>query len=412
MIEARSENRIDIKRILESESVIAHFQPIISLRRKVSVGMEALCRGFSPNSDELIPPKILFKSAEEQGLLLELDRLCRRKAFESFKIINDMHSGYLFFVNISTSLVDHGVVGSNFIRDLAHEFSINPGNIVIEIIESRVKNLSELKRFTKNYKEFGFLIAVDDIGSGDSNLSRIHLLEPDILKIDMSIIRGLDKEYYKQEIFRSIKGLSKKIGALVVAEGIESAEEALKAFELGADMFQGYFFAKPKQEIEQKVLFELNDKISGMSVNYRKRILEKVDSFKQRCKLSNAITEEIVEKLTHLPEDFFEGVLLSAMSKYPAVECFYVLDDRGIQCTETIYNETAVINEKRLIFQPAPKQSDHSLKDYYLFLKAGMEKYITEDYISLATGNLCITISKKFFTCGKEYILCFDLNAN
>lgn len=403
--------QVDISEILYYESIVPYFQPIISIRRKVSVGLEALSRGINRDTGGLIPPNVLFKSAEEQGLLLQLDRLCRKKAIEHFKIIHDYNLGYLLFLNLSTSLVDQGVVGSNKLKDLVSEYKISPRNVVIEILESKAENLDDLKLFTRMYKDYGFLIGIDDIGSGDSNLSRIHLLQPDILKIDMSIIRGLDSEYYKQEIFRSINGLSKNVGALVVAEGIETEAEALKAFELGADMLQGFYFSKPKKSIDYEELIKLDKKICATSKKYRDHILRKAEDLKDMYKLCEDILENIVAGLNSAEENDFEQVLAEGIRNFNHVECFYILDENGKQCTNTIYNAVKINKEIRLIFQPAPLNTDHSLKEYFLFVKAGMDKYFSENYISLASGNLCITISKKFTTLsGKEYVLCFDLN--
>lgn len=97
-----------------------------------------------------------------------------------------------------------------------------------------------LKMFLCTYKEYGFLIALDDVGTGHSNLDRISLVKPDILKIDRSIIDNIDQRYHNQEVFKSLVNLSKRIGTMVVTEGVERKEEAILAFELGADMLQGY----------------------------------------------------------------------------------------------------------------------------------------------------------------------------
>ncbi len=411
MANSLTQKRVDVSEFLYYENVITHFQPIVSIRRKVAVGLEALSRGVHRQTGELIPPGILFKSAEEQGLLLDLDRLCRKKAIEHFKTIHELNKGYLLFINLSTSLVDQGVVGSNKLKELVELNSINPRNIVIEILESKAENLSDLQLFTRNYKDYGFLIAIDDIGSGDSNLSRIHLLQPDILKVDMSIIRDLDKEYYKQEIFRSINGLSKNIGALVVAEGIETEEEALKAFELGADMLQGYYFSKPEHNLSYELLNKLDKTICHASSKYRNHILNKAELLKNRYMLCDEIIGQVVNYLESLSVGNYENALNKFIEKFAPVECFYILDENGIQLTETVYDRNKIQKDRRIIFQPAPKHTDHSLKEYFLFVKAGMDKYLSENYISLASGNLCITISKRFQGAdSKEYVLCFDLN--
>jgi hypothetical protein len=95
----------------------------------------------------------------------------------------------------------------------------------------------------------------------------------------------------------------------------------------------------------------------------------------------------------------------------PLVECIYVLDENGAQVTDTICNCENFLKQKRLIFSPALKGTDHSMKDYFIFISAGQNKYITDQYISLATGNLCLTIAKLFRGKNREnLVLCVDIN--
>lgn len=410
MIECSIDN-VNVKEIIAAENVFPMFQPIVSIKQKMTIGMEALCRGFFPDRNNVIQPYRLFGMAEEQDVLLELDRLCRRKALEEFQHLYQQNPHFLLFLNLSISLIDKGFVGSNHLQKMVQSFHINTSNIVIEILESNVKNIDDLKKFVRIYKDFGFLIAIDDIGSGSSNLSRIHLLEPDILKIDMSIIRNIDKEFYKQEVFKSIVNLAKKIGALVVAEGIETESEASTAFELGADMLQGYYFIKPQENIDHHKLDKLADFVCCSSAQFKNNVLDKYKNLQNRYKMCHDIIEHIIHELQSSDIQNLDETLEQFIGIYPPIECIYVLNHSGMQVSHTVHDKTRLLKQKRIIFKPAPKSTDHSLKDYFLYIKAGMEKYVSEQYISLATGNLCITVAKSFTAQdGIDYILCVDLS--
>ena len=87
------------------------------------------------------------------------------------------------------------------------------------------------------------LIALDDMGTGYSNLERIASIKPDIIKLDRSLIQDIDREYHKQELFDFFLKLAHKIGVFVVVEGIETEAEALSCLERGADLVQGFYFA-------------------------------------------------------------------------------------------------------------------------------------------------------------------------
>lgn len=93
------------------------------------------------------------------------------------------------------------------------------------------------------------------------------------------------------------------------------------------------------------------------------------------------------------------------------VECIYVLNENGVQVTDTICNCENILKQKRHIFSPALKGTDHSMKDYFIFISAGQNKYVTDQYISLATGNLCLTTAKLFQGKNREnLVLCVDIN--
>lgn len=97
---------------------------------------------------------------------------------------------------------------------------------------------------------------------------------------------------------------------------------------------------------------------------------------------------------------------------YPIVECLYVLDMRGTQVSETMCNPNRLKESKRFLYEPASVGADHSLKEYFLPLQAGLEKFTTEPYISLASGNLCTTLSHGFYhkASGRPLILCADMS--
>jgi EAL domain-containing protein (putative c-di-GMP-specific phosphodiesterase class I) len=118
--------------------------------------------------------------------------------------------------------------------------------VVLEVTERaslyEVKNLTEGVR---KLKALGFQIAIDDLGAGYAGLTSFTQLEPEVAKLDMSLVRGVDADPRRQSIVRSMKGLCDDLGMLVVAEGVETAAERDTLAELGCDLLQGYLFARP-----------------------------------------------------------------------------------------------------------------------------------------------------------------------
>jgi EAL domain-containing protein (putative c-di-GMP-specific phosphodiesterase class I) len=94
-------------------------------------------------------------------------------------------------------------------------------------------------------RALGFRIAIDDLGAGYAGLTSFAVLEPEIVKLDMSLVRDVHKHPTKQKLIRSMTALCKDMGMTVVAEGIENVEERDAVIDLGCDLLQGYLFAKP-----------------------------------------------------------------------------------------------------------------------------------------------------------------------
>lgn len=396
-----------INKIIIEENIKTMFQPIVSVRKKAITGVEALSRGIADTV--LIPPDLLFGSAEKFDVTEKIDNICKKKAIQNFA--STFTDSRLLFLNIDVSGLDKGALGisnttlgiSSLIR-YTKEACIKHENIVIEILESKINNMEKLLEIISILRSRGFLIAIDDFGSGYSNFDRLSLIKPDIVKIDRSLVKDIDKCNYKQEIFKSITGLARKIGSIIVAEGIETKEEAFKCIELRADLLQGFYFAKPAEIISDSILPLIN-KISSEFKNY----LECKLNFKKNITDIFASTVfEIKDLLLFASDTNLE--LYKIVTLYPFIESIYLLDFSGRQISDTVLSPNTKPRYKSELFSPAKKNADHSLKQYYYKIKTGeTEFHITEPYISGATGNCCITISTFL---NNEYIICIDTPAD
>ncbi len=400
---------ITIESILQEKSITTHFQPIISLTRKDILGMEALSRGIDPLTKELIPPVLLFESAHQEEKGLDLDHLCLEKALENFQLLHCIYPNLFLFLNIDMSFVQQ-IGETDSIIHLCTQFRINPKNIVLEICESKITDVALLKTFIDIHRKKGFIIALDDVGAGFSNLDRIILVEPDVIKIDRCFVQDIHQDFCKQEVFKSLVHLAKKIGALVVAEGIEVAEEAAVAVELGADLLQGFYFSKPLP-ITYSSLENVYENINAGASYYEHHMLEKIQQQRELHLARDLILTQIVKELSQIPQKSLDDQLTQILPKYSSVECMYIVNQEGIQISMTACSFQCLNLHKNSMFQPARKNTDHHLKPYYYCLMHnGTDRYTTEPYISLATGNLCITVYHLFITQdGMPMIACLDL---
>jgi EAL domain-containing protein (putative c-di-GMP-specific phosphodiesterase class I) len=398
-----------LDRILKAESVVTHFQPILSVKRKRIVGFEALGRGMDPVSGEVVSPGALFGKAEGDKRR-RLDRLFLHSGLKTYASSVRETADALLFLNCDVKVLSN--VGSR-VEELvgwSREAGIPPGSHVLEILESESASLELLKEFVDRHRESGYLVALDDVGKGHSNLDRIFLLKPDIIKVDRSIVQNLEHHYHQQEVFKSLVQLARRIGALVVAEGVESRDEALGCVECGADMLQGYFFSKPQASIPPGHGDYLGILATAMTAEYRVRRLAKEMARTARHTTYHHIADLLVSKMARTPVEGFGKKLEVLIQRAPFVEALYILDESGTQVTDGVFNPQSGTRTGGALFRPPEKGVDHSMKDYFYTLMASQTRYISEPYVSLASGRLCATLSAPFKDSKKTmFILCVDM---
>jgi len=404
-----AERTFDLDDILKNQRLLAHFQPIVSIKKQEIIGFEGLCRGYNLNSGSIIPPVHLFEAATDTDRIAELDLSCRYKVLSTFSQLCSSDHEYLLFLNADVScLNEHTCEDESILRQIDH-FNMDPSNIVIEIVESKAKNINILTKFVKFYKYYRFIIAVDDVGTGHSNLDRIATIEPDIIKTDRSLIQNIDTNFYKQEVFKSLVGLSRNIGSLMLAEGIETEEQAIRSVQLGASLLQGFYFAKPGAELIDP-RGELQENLLTLSKRYGREESSRLTALREKNNQYKRAAAAIVESLSTMKVSGFDSCLGIAIQQFQFIDALYVLDLQGTQLTRTTLSGYHSA-QRGSLFKPAAAGDSHSLKDYYYFLvSTGSDTFTTDAYISLATGNLCRTLSVLFKLADKSrFILCMDV---
>ena len=211
------------------------YQPIVSVQDKTIYGYEALLRSDEPS---LGNPGAIIDAAERLDKLRILGQTIRDRAAVP---VADVATEISLFVNLHPrDLLDPTLT------EKAAPLSQIASRVVLEITErSALDVIKDVRNRIMSLREMGFRIAIDDLGAGYAGLTSFATLEPEIVKLDMSLIRDVHKMPMKQKLIGSMTELCKDMGMMVVAEGIESAEECDTLVELGCDLFQGYYIAKP-----------------------------------------------------------------------------------------------------------------------------------------------------------------------
>ena len=231
----------ELMRIIREEAITPVFQPIVSLRDGSVLGYEALSRG--PAGTEMESPDMLFQVAEAVREIWELERLCRTKALAAMQYAQ---VDAMLFLNVNPSVVEDVKFQKGFTRDYLGQFGIGPDRVIFEITErSACQNIEEFKRIISYYKGQQYKIAIDDAGAGYSGLNLITDLNPHYLKLDMQLIRGIDRDTVKQALVKSLQEFAKVTGTYLIAEGIETREELEKLIHIGVHYGQGYYIKRP-----------------------------------------------------------------------------------------------------------------------------------------------------------------------
>jgi EAL domain-containing protein (putative c-di-GMP-specific phosphodiesterase class I) len=210
-------------------------QPIVSWSERKIFAYETLLRTDEPT---LRSPVDFFDAAERLGRAPELGRIIRTRLA---KAMQESPPPAPLFVNLHPSDLEDPEL-------YADEGALTPfaRQVVLEITErAALDRIHELGTRVTRLRELGYRIAIDDLGAGYAGLTSFAQLEPEVVKVDMSLVRGIDRSPVKQKLVRSIIALCTELGIHLIAEGIETAAERDTLIALGGDLCQGYLFARP-----------------------------------------------------------------------------------------------------------------------------------------------------------------------
>ncbi|WP_043600179.1 bifunctional diguanylate cyclase/phosphodiesterase [Solidesulfovibrio magneticus] len=231
----------EFREILELGRVRAVYQPIVNLRSGTVFAWEALARG--PADSVFASPAMLFDFAEESASVFALEKACREAAIGGFSARQE---GARLFCNIHPRTMLDPAFTPGETRKLLDKYGMEPRDVVLEITERHsVKDFNLFHRTLAHYRDAGYGVAVDDVGTGYSGLASIAEIKPDFMKIDMSLVRGIDANPVKRALLETMLAFAEKIGCRIVAEGIETESELACLIRLGAHFGQGYFLGRP-----------------------------------------------------------------------------------------------------------------------------------------------------------------------
>ncbi|WP_153116788.1 EAL domain-containing protein [Rhodocyclus tenuis] len=213
------------------------YQPIVDLQTRTVFGHEALVRGINGES----AASVLARVNDDNRY--RFDQACRVKAVQGAA---ELGIREFLSINFLPNAVyqPEACIRSTF--EAARKYNFPRERIIFEVTEGEdISDRSHLINIFREYQRFGFQTAIDDFGAGYAGLNLLAEFQPDILKIDMDLVRDIDKSRPRQAIVEGIVHMSRQLGIRVLAEGIETRAERDFLFASGVSLMQGYFFSKP-----------------------------------------------------------------------------------------------------------------------------------------------------------------------
>ncbi|KKB33303.1 EAL domain-containing protein [Bacillus thermotolerans] len=381
--------------LTDLEHVVPFFQPIFSADEHRVVAYEVMGRYETPDGLVNLRPFFRDKDVPEE-YRLEVDLLVLKKAFsQAIHYDKDI----LFFIHREADLLIYDE--EEKLLQLISSFEdqgLNLGQIVLEISERNADGeFQDLGHLLRYYRTYGLKIAIDKMGNDSGHLDRISQLEPDIMKVDLQVLRSTSDGAAYQDILSSISMLARKIGAAVLFEHIETALQLQFAWRNGGRYYQGLYLKEPQEGfVDRDILKERLKQECREFIQSEKKKLENLFSLQEELDL------RIQEWLSHHRKIQEYTPVLEKLAKELDEAAFrmYVCDEDGFQKSPNLFNLKG-----SWTIQPEYEEKNWSWRPYFLenIIKMRREKkgILSDRYNDIETGEMirtfCLPIDSQHF---------------
>ncbi|WP_018150878.1 EAL domain-containing protein [Leeia oryzae] len=376
------------------------FQPIYSLPHSRIVGHEALLRATQADG-MAVSPKLALEMARTDAELVFADRLCRAVHLRNYQIqTQPVHDQTWLFLNVSTGVVAQRRDFGSFFTDLLAHAGFPARRVVVEILEGAVPDLGLLADAIAWYQHLGCLVALDDFGAEASNIERIWRTAPDIVKLDRELIASAERSAKARRVLPGIVDLIHEAGSLALIEGVETVSQAALAIDAGADLAQGYHFARPAPN----PLREGDGGIRALAVQ------KEISVARQRSELEPYMAA-VRQSAKCLQAQMRLTDACAELLRQPGVDRCYLINEKGVQVGESILPAGQEPAASRFAPLENAAGANWSSRSYhYCAIAQPGEVQVSRPYLSVANSCLCITLSLAIRVSDTLSVLCCDLN--
>lgn len=380
--------------------LVTHFQPLYSLAHRRTVGLEALLR--AEHGGQPVPSLDAYRDVrDEQRHAFDL-AVCAQHA-SSFTALPP--APRWLFLNVDPASLATPERAHALAQTLTSHGLQAPG-VVLELLEHRLELNSGVQEGLQLLREAGFLLAIDELGVGHSNLDRVCQLAPDLVKFDHALLRSATRQPRSRNLLSRLVHLMHEIGAMVVEEGVETEADVLVALESGCDLVQGFYVAPPQAQPEGDAVItpRIDARWDELMVH---ELLKRKITRRQLEMARQSFVQTAVALLQGTP---FDQAATPMLAMPDLIRCF-LLDAEGRQIGRNLNarlaptaanprfaplaDTTGAVWSRRTYFQHAIDQPG--------------VLYMSEPYLSMTDTRSCVTLSMAIEIDEVMHVLCADL---
>lgn len=379
------------------------FQPIVSLSHRRIVGFEALLKTLDTDSRP-IPAAECFDYACQSGQAQALDQLCQQLHIRNFSRLGS--DNRWLFLNIDPASINGRHFDDGTLESVLANTGLPAHLLVVEIVEGAITDETLLREAVAYFRSLGAMVALDDFGAGHSNFDRIWRLAPDIIKLDRSLI--VEAEQHQSDRLRrmlpNLVALMHEAGSMVLAEGIETVDQALMAIDSGLDFAQGFYFARPTPDFKltdaqtHSCLEQLTQELATESIIQDRRDIQDNAPYIRAFRTAT----EAIEQGQPIAE------AIHSLLNMPRTARFYILDSWG---EEISYHLGTLRSQRALQTSPIADTRGGTWyrRPYFrAALNTPNQLQVSQPYLSSTTACVSTTLS---IACGTpvHHVLCCDI---
>ncbi|KPQ28924.1 MAG: EAL domain protein [Marinobacter excellens HL-55] len=400
LAEHRQQNSSKSACFIEHHDFNSVYQPILSPTHQKLVGYEALIRVKRGNQN--IPPTELFEQASIQGVTTDLDRHLLNLHLDNFGLKT---SPVWLFININPDTLFHHADYLGQLADQCRQVGLHPERIVLELVETATRDTNTLLEFVQEARDYGFQIAIDDFGMGDSNFERLWRINPLIVKIDRSLLANAEKHQRARLLLHSLVRMIRESGSLVLLEGIENDAQARIALDTEADLVQGFLFARPKQSSRE---------CTATAENVLKQIMSKSEQsnlmgYRSQETFLKLLRFEMMEACHQLVRgESFDKVCRTLLEIEGVKRCF-LLNSEGVQQGSVAHRGPLSGEYFNPLYHSSGARWSH--REYFRNALERPQKINScRPYVALPDARRTVTLSTSLSSANGQTIFCVDIH--